>query len=256
MTEESSSKPEPDSGADKEPAAGSFAWLDGAANLLKAIAWPMVVVLMLWGLRGPLGELISESQQLGVDAGPVKIELKRTANLLAGAYSDEDERPSIDNIEELLGTAISPSVEQRLPTTRILWVDDNPFNNRYVTLSLESLGMRITNALSTREAMFYLDQATFDVVITDMCRQESCKCKQAICTDDELARLDGYDLLARMEDKRSPVLNPPVIIYATYSGAPGHPFREIRQEARRFGAFARTRSPTELIQLIVRAIEQ
>jgi CheY-like chemotaxis protein len=53
---------------------------------------------------------------------------------------------------------------------RVLWVDDNPDWNITESLMLRDLGLNILQALSTQDAIRYLDQGDFDLLITDLTR--------------------------------------------------------------------------------------
>jgi hypothetical protein len=52
----------------------------------------------------------------------------------------------------------------------VLWVDDNPGNNRFEARALEALGMQVSAARDTDEALAELKRSRFDLVISDMSR--------------------------------------------------------------------------------------
>lgn len=54
----------------------------------------------------------------------------------------------------------------------ILWVDDYPSNNAFIIEKLERDGIRIRKELSTDAAMKALGADSFDLVISDLGRQE------------------------------------------------------------------------------------
>ena len=62
--------------------------------------------------------------------------------------------------------------EQTAQVESVLWVDDNPKNNSYLIQNLEGLGVRVTNALSTAEALSVFKSGQFQRVISDMGRKE------------------------------------------------------------------------------------
>ncbi|GAA1506522.1 hypothetical protein GCM10009677_43790 [Sphaerisporangium rubeum] len=53
---------------------------------------------------------------------------------------------------------------------RILWVDDLPVNNVYLTEVFRELGMKVDQVTSTDEALSQLNRASYDVVISDVNR--------------------------------------------------------------------------------------
>ena len=55
---------------------------------------------------------------------------------------------------------------------RILWVDDRPTNNARYSQRLETEGAKVDESLSTRHGLARLSKAKYDVVITDMARDE------------------------------------------------------------------------------------
>jgi CheY-like chemotaxis protein len=57
-----------------------------------------------------------------------------------------------------------------LQGARILWVDDQPENNRTEQRILTTLGVEVDSVRSTDEALNRLKQASYDVLISDMAR--------------------------------------------------------------------------------------
>jgi len=113
----------------------------------------------------------------------------------------------------------------------VLWVDDQPRNNRYERSALERLGLRITTCTSSVDALKQLGREHFDAVVSDMDRPEG--------------RRAGYDLLDAMRVNRVRI---PVIFY-TSSGEPEH-----NAAALRAGAAGSTSDPEELVSLLVRTL--
>ena len=54
----------------------------------------------------------------------------------------------------------------------ILWVDDRPENNTYERNTLEQYGLAFTLALSTEQALKYMEYNDFALIISDMGRKE------------------------------------------------------------------------------------
>lgn len=55
---------------------------------------------------------------------------------------------------------------------RVLWVDDNPDWSVYETIALETLGMFVTKATTSKGGAAYLSGLDFDVVISDLGRND------------------------------------------------------------------------------------
>lgn len=238
-------KPEIDE--EKASKKGAFISASAFVKIIQVLIWPLLVLTLVLVLKDSVVNLINKSD-VSVSAGDFAINLKRTKDFVEKA-SKGQEISGIE-FESITGLSISEQNVKMLSRSRILWVDDNPFNNRYVILALESLGTRITNALSTDEAMFFLSNAKFDIVITDMCRKTS----RNVCDQIQVDELDGYVLMQKMQNLKPLALLPPVLIYAAYDGDAKTPYREIRKQSRERGAYAQTNRPIELIQLVIQII--
>lgn len=161
--------------------------------------------------------------------------LKRTATVfLADAARDAPGRGGASvnrkDIAEVVERA--SEVTASMGPQRILWVDDMPQNNIREQNAMTALGMQVTTATSTEDALDRLDESKFDVVITDMGRPGN--------------RQAGYELLEKMQERGH---TEPVIIYAG-SNRPEH-----KEQARKLGAFGSTNRPDELLDLVTRAVE-
>lgn len=115
---------------------------------------------------------------------------------------------------------------------RVLWVDDRPHNNVFERRALESLGLQITLATSTDEALVQLSQSQFDVIVSDMGRPSDPRA--------------GYTLLNALRSKGNAT---PFIIYAG-SKAPEH-----LAEAKEKGAQGCTNRPDELFGMVLHAVD-
>ncbi|WP_436763555.1 response regulator [Streptosporangium sp. V21-05] len=80
---------------------------------------------------------------------------------------------------------------------RILWVDDIPSNNRYLTEMFQELGMKVDQVTSTSEALVFLDRASYDLVISDVRRDH-----------------DGRAGMRMLQDFRDRGVGLPVLIHA------------------------------------------
>jgi CheY-like chemotaxis protein len=164
-------------------------------------------------MAGTVSLMLADKKQ-GTAAGESD-EISRITNSMAGAVAAAQRRPEAGG----------------RPSGRVLWVDDNPDNNNYEREVFEALGFSFELALSTAEALDFLENEHFDAVISDMGRREGPR--------------EGYVLLERLRDNG---LNLPYFIYSS-SNAP-----EYRREAQARGAQGSTSSPTELLDLVATAV--
>jgi CheY-like chemotaxis protein len=108
---------------------------------------------------------------------------------------------------------------------RVLWVDDNPSNNDSIAMLLQGLGAEIEVALSTDQALEKLQRTTYDLIISDMGRNEG--------------RDAGLDLLQQIRLKPD---RTPFIIYASSSAV-----SRTRERALSLGALDAVAGPTALM---------
>lgn len=111
----------------------------------------------------------------------------------------------------------------------ILWVDDRPENNTYERNTLEQYGLAFTLALSTEQALKYMEYNDFALIISDMGRKEG--------------KQEGYVLLNEVRKKNKKI---PFIIYAG-SRKPEH-----IKETLKKGGQGCTNTPSELIDLVIK----
>jgi CheY-like chemotaxis protein len=135
-------------------------------------------------------------------------------------------------IAGVVDQSVRPRLLRKLSQASVLWVDDNPSNNRYERAALEALGIQFTISTTTEDALERIRAKAYDVIISDMGRPPDNRA--------------GYTLL---DEKRELGDRAPFIIYAG-SNRPEH-----KAEARRRGALGSTNDPQELFQLVVGAIQ-
>jgi CheY-like chemotaxis protein len=145
---------------------------------------------------------------------------------------------------ERLGVRAARTLTENVPVARehgqahretpservILWVDDNPDNNRWERRALEAYGVRFELATDTEQAMALLGTRPVAAIISDMGRRGD--------------RQAGYTLLERV---RAIGIGVPYFIYAG-SRAPEH----VREALAR-GAQGTTNDPEALVQMVVEA---
>jgi len=129
--------------------------------------------------------------------------------------------------ESVRQVAQNPGAHSEAWMRRLLWVDDRPENNVFERKAFESLGLSIVLALSTQQALDYLQKDKVVAIISDMGRREGPR--------------EGYVLLdsIRKTDDRTPFF-----IYAG-SNLPEH-----KQEAEKHGAQGSTNDPEELFRMV------
>lgn len=155
----------------------------------------------------------------------------------AEEYKDKPEqlvgfvRDQVKKLPEFQAT--SPVATQLTLSGRsILWVDDNPMNNVYEASVLKRLGASIVFARSTDEALSFLNRDSFDLIISDVHRNEDGR-------DNSNA---GYELLEKVNQ------NIPLIFYT------GNVSRLDRSKSRL--AFGAADMPSALVELAVRALQK
>jgi len=89
-------------------------------------------------------------------------------------------------------------VSSAIRGAQILWVDDNPGNNIYERMALKSMNMTVDLAISTTEALQIFTMNQYNVVISDMGRQE-----------------EKFAGLALLQAMRSRGINTQVIFYTS-----------------------------------------
>lgn len=158
----------------------------------------------------------------------------RAAASLAAASAKSDMPASEHEIEQIVDAVrYAPpirSAQAEAWRNSILWVDDLPENNVYERTAFEAIGLRITLALSTDEALEKMERSSFAAIISDMGRREGPQ--------------EGYVLLEKIRSRRDQT---PYFIYA------GSDTEEHRLEAARRGAQGSINNPQELFRQVASA---
>jgi PleD family two-component response regulator len=115
----------------------------------------------------------------------------------------------------------------------VLWVDDEPTNNRREIQALEKVGIQVSTTKTTDDALAQLKTGKFDLVITDLDRDKK--------------PTEGFTLIRRMRESSVSTL---VIVYV-WSVNPS-----LESEAVKAGAMGITNSPTTLFRMAMNAIHQ
>ncbi len=113
---------------------------------------------------------------------------------------------------------------------QILWVDDNPQNNIYEREVLQILGSNVDVATSSEEGLLALQSKVYDLVVSDMSRDNNPK--------------EGLTMLEEMRNSRFPQQ---VIFYVGHVDS---------KKGTPEGSFGITRRPDELLHLIMDILER
>lgn len=198
---------------------------------IPALAWVVFAGVVYFTIRRPL--VLHILPRLTMVRGP-GVELTLADDLLDKAS------------ENVSGTACSTTAvtasERRgvlgrldhaasyLQDGRILWVDDVPENNRYLTRLFGEFGMQVDSARSTEEALHLLGHRSYDMVLTDIRRGN-----------------DPQAGIRMLQEFRDHGINLPVVIHAA-------------QFDSRLGidslAFAGTNRPDEVVHYVIDLMER
>jgi hypothetical protein len=117
------------------------------------VAWPAVVLIGVFVFRKALRDVLSRDDLSFSGPGGISFSTRRAAGALveathakpaAGQLSDGDAQ---DQVRE-----VAASVRRLRRSPRLLWVDDQPSNNRYEISAIESMGMTVELSTSTEDA--------------------------------------------------------------------------------------------------------
>jgi PleD family two-component response regulator len=198
---------------------GSFPW-ETINALGPHVVWILFAVgILCWVGRSRLDTLLTRVQKLSV-AG-IEVEFKQTLKQAADARGEDV--PAVD-----LGRAARRLAQSTalLTGARLLWIDDEPDNNRFERALLEGAGASVNQVVSSEQAWQSLNRAAYDLIISDIRRG----------VDDKA----GTDLLQTLvaEGRKTPVI--------FYVGEISGPVPE--------GAFGIADSPDELVHLVLDAL--
>lgn len=200
-----------------------------------AYAVSAVVNLLGWGVGAIL--LFSAWRRRGiksVSVGPINFQVQEEAVVAAAAAERNWRGPTaklgvdVSKIRSIIGRAFQPHIFDNLVGKSILWVDDNPSNNRLAVRAIKKLGIDVDQCLSTEQGLAELEKRHFDLIISDMGRGANMQA--------------GYELLAKVRERGSKV---PYFIFSS-SDRP-----EFRREAEQRGAQLSTNDMLELMDQVI-----
>lgn len=130
-----------------------------AVPLVLAAVAALVIVL---AFRRPLAGLMASANKVTI--GTFSLEVAGAA--LAQARPDKPvSNAAVDSLVHR-----TKDLAKELAGLRILWVDDQPLNNRYERAYLRAAGVCVVNALDTAEALDHLRRDDYHLVISDFAR--------------------------------------------------------------------------------------
>jgi hypothetical protein len=215
--------------------------VSAVAALIGAIAWPLVVLVLVLVFRAQLGSVLRNLSSFSVKAGGVEAALTTQKNVetaLTAAVGNRNDSATANVPAVMTATQTTARRAVQLldahgapQTRRGLWVDDRPDDNKFERAALEALGLHFDLARTTTEAQGLLAGPPYSIIVSDMKRGT-----------EETA---GLELLDVLREKAYPA---PCVIYAGSATAD-----EIAEATRR-GAFGETDDPNRLIELVVQAL--
>jgi CheY-like chemotaxis protein len=205
---------------------------------LGILVWPGALLLLAARFHGPISEFLKNIGQLRVSAFGVEASVTKGREEAAAALGAAEAKQAAVNgdsatadIEAIADALPTPSAQRLLRRSRILWVDDNPENNRFERQALEALGIRTEISTSTDDALTRVQAAPYDLIISDMARG----------TD----RHAGYTLLSKLRELGKQT---PFVIYASSSSP------TLTAEARAHGAVDYLNQPAALVRLVTKLL--
>lgn len=154
--------------------------MEATATLISALAalfWPLIVLLLFWRFWPLVAELLrtAKTRRVTVKIAGQEFTLEDAAERQGASLSDLVAQ--VGTLEKRLDalTAASPIKPAAVPApliSRVLWVDDNPDNNRLYIAQLEEVGISVDLATATSAALGKFESNPYDAVVSDMGRLE------------------------------------------------------------------------------------
>jgi len=125
------------------------------------------------------------------------------ANARKPAAGSQETAVDVQKIVRTARSLVPAATEARSTRNDVLWVDDHPENNVYERKAFETLGITVSIALSTEQALKLIQSESFGAIISDMGRKEGPK--------------EGYKLLDNLRKQKDKT---PFFIYAGSNAQP------------------------------------
>ncbi len=172
-----------------------------------------------------------------VAVGPIHFQMQEAAVEAAASAARDwklttpNQTVDVSRIRETVEHAFTPEIARKLIGKSILWVDDNPGNNRLVVRALKRMQLDVEQVATTELGLAVLAQQHFDLVISDMGRGPNLRA--------------GYDLLKAIRGSGNTV---PFLIFSSLDTP------IFRREAAELGAQLSTNDMLELMNQIIKQL--
>ncbi|MET9961444.1 response regulator [Streptomyces sp. NPDC006326] len=155
-----------------EDAGGAVKDAADLINALTALAWPLIVGVVVWRLF-PIIKKIVRTRGFTVKVAGAELSVQALSEQLVRTTSQIQSKLASISTTGPAGAAGWEELPART-LRRVLWVDDHPADNAYVTAQLQALGVEVVQATSTREAVAAVAAAVppFDAVLSDLDRTQ------------------------------------------------------------------------------------
>lgn len=197
-------------------------------KLVAGMAWPIVALVMFFFLRGQILRIF-DREEMDIEVAGIKIRVRDATKQLGTQLTDLTGR--VAAIESGHKPAPSNTIAHSERSFSILWVDDYPSNNAFLVDKFRLDGIGVELSLSTADALTRAAVHKFDVVISDLGRQE----------DGSNHPFAGLELLEALKANGFEI---PTVIYAGQRGLQN----EIR--LKQAGALLVASSPVEVIAFV------
>lgn len=221
-------------------------WLE-AIKLVPQLAWVVVGACLLVIFTGPLLRALEQGNITKLGIGVIQIDIAQKE--IQRAQNERTKK------KQEIPTALTARIERApraLFDAAILWLDDKPANNVAERRALTSLGLTVDTATSTDDALKMLSTGQYQVIISDINRDEP---KGAPCKVENLDDTRGCELISQLNlryekenrGRTAEQTHPPVIFYVGVflpeKGAPPY-------------SFGITSKVDELFHLVMDALER
>lgn len=197
------------------------------------VTFPVLVLIVFAWLVSRHNEKLFAPSDFANQDNWVRIQRSVIASLSAAASKDgANVNADLERIVEIAQSQTTRVVAtSEASDAHLLWVDDIPDNNQYERQAFEAIGLKISLALSTQEALDQLTRRKYAVIISDMGRREGPR--------------EGYVLLdaLRAEGDRTP------LFFYGSSDAPEH-----QRETLRHGGQGCTNNAQELFEMVTQIL--
>jgi CheY-like chemotaxis protein len=219
-------------------------WLQLTSTIVQLVGtliWPATLVVCVLIFRRPLLAFLENLTELNLKAAGVEANAKRGPAAAAAAVAaaevsrkrDPHDGSGLEDVRDIAAILPGRRAQRRIDGARVLWVDDDPQNNRFEREALEALGIRVDISTSTESALEAATGVPYRLIISDMSRPPDLRA--------------GYALLEALSKNGVRV---PVVFYA------GSQTAAQAAEARIRGAAGSTASPRELLAIVIAILER